>query len=94
MSRHNYGANGRAHKILDRLYDGDCGVRAIYDALGYSHVLTRHDRKKFWKLVDVLLADRLLEFDGRTFHILPEGEAALHDLDAKARSVRIFTRAA
>lgn len=90
----NFTPNGRTHRLLTRLEQGDCGFYELYQHI-HDGVWTNAHRKKLWRLIDVLLVGNLIDWDGRAYVILPAGEDELTRLEAEsAPSVRVFARAA
>jgi hypothetical protein len=88
--------NGRTHRLLARLRDGECGFRCLYEAT-HAGVWTETRRKKAHQLLNVLQAEAVVAKSDRTYFILPRGEEELARLDREAgrvASVRLFERAA
>ncbi len=100
MTPRNFTPSGRAHTILARLAQSPCKAGYLFRALGYPVRMPPYQRRKFWRLVDVLKADSLVDQDeDAVLAILPAGRAELARLDALAQAVvvgaptvRIFTR--
>ncbi len=98
----NFTPGGRTHKILANLAHREGNFRRIADAVGLPDPVPGNQRKKLWSLIVELERAALIDRDGKTFHLRPQGEDTLSRLNLAlggpprlprpgAPSVRYFT---
>ena len=96
----NFTPGGSAHQILRRIHARPATLDEITSALGYGADISKTQRTRIQRILNVLAGDRCVTTRGMNIGILPAGQVLFADLEARcpggegAPSVRIFGRRA
>jgi hypothetical protein len=95
---------GRSHRILAHLKERNGHFGHLARAAGEPEHMSASRRKKFWRLLDRLMAEGLIARDDKWFQLLPNGDDTLQSLNrmlgydvrdhTPRASVRVFAREA
>ena len=77
-----FDVNGKAHRILTRLTEGEAYYQDLIEAVGFPLPLTRQHRKKLNRFIDCMIDAGLLDRDGRGFVSGDNAAEALAQLEA------------